>query len=556
MVTYEHFDTVVGDRANWTLPRTLRRAAEQHGDDVFLIVPADGDEITYRQLQDQVERILGSLQTLGAEAGDRLLVMAENSADFVRTWFAAACGGMIEVPLNVAYSGRFLSHQIETVQPRFAVIDAEFADRFLQITEACHSIEHFFVRSAAAEGGSEALTVAIEALRGAGWDARPFEELLTGPAGRVVDVRPSDVESVMFTSGTTGPSKGVMMTHAHMHFFAEQWAHIMQLSEDDVFLTCLPLFHGNAQFITVYPAMIVGASTVIEKRFSASRWLGWVRDHGVTVTNVMGGMMDFLWKQPPTDVDADHSLRCINASPIATALEADFKARFGVEQFVEGYGMTETSSILATPYGVERPANSCGVVLDQWFDVALLDPDTDEEVLPGAVGEVALRPKVPWITTVGYYGMPERTLEATRNLWFRTGDSMRRDEDGWYYFEGRLKDALRKRGENISSYEVEQAILEHPAVLECAVVGVPADEVGGEEEVLVFVVPRPGAEMSPQELWSWCEPRLPGFAAPRYVAIVDDLPKTPTHKVEKAKLRARGVDADTADRLRRPVESA
>jgi len=555
VATYPPFATVVADRSRWTLTHTLGEAVRRHGESVFLTVPADGESVTYRALYDDALAVAGTLTRLGSGRGDRLLIMGDNSADFVRAWFGAACAGVVEVPLNTAYSGNFLSHQVRTVGPRWAVVDAEFAERFVDIAAECSTIERFFVRrSPSSTQPEDAVESAIDVLRTAGWAAEPFDALLAGPPlDAPVDASAHEPESVLFTSGTTGPSKGVTMTHAHMHFFAEQWAHIMRLTEADVFLTCLPLFHGNAQFITVYPAMLVGASVVIEKRFSASRWLGWIREHGVTATNVMGGMTEFIWKQPPTDVDSDHRLRCINASPIATALEEDFKKRFGVEAFVEGYGMTETSSIIATPYGAPRPGNSCGLALEQWFDVALLDPDTDEPVPTGEVGQVALRPKVPWITTPGYFGMPEASLRASRNLWFHTGDSMRRDADGWFYFEGRMKDALRKRGENISAYEVEQALTENPGVLEVAVVGVPADERGGEDEVMAFVVLLPGTTLPADALWSWCEAKLPGFAVPRYLRFVDELPKTPTHKVEKATLRRLGVDANTLDRTKQPA---
>jgi crotonobetaine/carnitine-CoA ligase len=203
---------------------------------------------------------------------------------------------------------------------------------------------------------------------------------------------------------------------------------------------------------------------------------------------------------------------------------------------------------ILSPYGEPRPPGAAGLAAGEWFDVRLADPETDEEVAVGEVGELLVRPKVPWTTTLGYYGMPDRTAEAFRNLWFHTGDGLRRDADGWYYFVDRLKDALRRRGENISSYEVEAPILEHPDVAEVAVVGVPADAEAGEDEVLAVVVPVPGATLTAEALWIWCAARLPDFAVPRYLRFVEALPKTPSEKVRKIDLRTEGV-TDAADRL-------
>ena len=545
MRTYDHFTPVMADRRSWSIPAVLRRNAEFHADQPFLDVPFEGVRYTYAEMLAVAEQIGSGLRRAGLAAGDRMLIMSDNRADYVCAWFGAAVAGIVEVPLNVAYSGRFLAHQVATVGPRAAVIEAQFAQRLVDEQEACATLELVFV----VDGDGQA--DALAALAAAGWDARPFATLreasLLEPWPEPVA---SDLAAVFFTSGTTGLSKGVMMAHAHVHFFAEEWAHITRLEPADTYFTCLPLFHGNAQFVTVYPALLVGARVVIEKKFSASGWVRWLREYGVTVTNLMGVMMEFLWKQPPSDDDARHHLRCVNATPTASTLEEGFKARFGVDTIIEGFGTTEISSPIATPYGEARPSGACGLAIDQWFDVALLDPVTDEPVPVGNIGELAVRPKAPWITSLGYYGMPDKTAEATRNLWFRTGDTMRQDEEGWFFFADRIKDALRRRGENISSYEVELAVLEHDSVRECAVIGVPADERGGEDEVMAIVVLAPGAELTPTDLWAFCDRRMPSFAVPRYVRFVDELPKTPTHKVEKAMLRDHGVDASTADRER------
>ena len=354
---------------------------------------------------------------------------------------------------------------------------------------------------------------------------------------------------MFFTSGTTGLSKGVMMPHAQMVFFADECVSLTRLTDLDTYLGMGPLFHGNTQFLAAYPALIAGARFVLRERFSASQGLEWVRDAGATVTNFVGVMMDFVWKQPRSDGDSDNQLRCIFAAPTASSIMEPFRARFGIEAFVEVFGLTETAMPILTPYGVERPAGAAGCLNAEWYDIRLVDPDTDEEVPVGDLGELVVRSKVPWITCLGYFGMPDRTTEAQRNCWFHTGDGLRRDIDGWYYFVDRLKDALRRRGENISSYEVEQAILPHPDVAEVAVVAVPADNEAGEDEVMACIVLNQGARADGAEIWAWCDRRLPYFAVPRYLRFVDALPKTPSEKVRKAELRELGSGNGSLDRI-------
>lgn len=543
---YRDLVPTFADRSAWTLPAVLRHRAATHGDRVFLDVPAQEVRLTFAEVLDAAERIGGGLLAGGCAPGDRVLVMAGNSAEYVLAWFGAAVAGLVEVPVNTAYRGTFLEHQVRTVDPRVAVLDPEFAERFLELPAA--SVRTFYVTGRGAD-----VDAALALLRGAGRTAEPFEVLTSAarPAS-LPDVTARDLAAVLFTSGTTGLSKGVMMPHAHMHFFADECVSLTRLTEDDVYMSVGPLFHGNAQFLAAYPALIVGARFVLQRRLSASRWVDQLRASGATVTNFVGVMMDWVHRQPRRPDDADNRLRCLYAVPLATSIADDFAERFGVEAFVENFGLTEIAMPILTPYGEPRPRGAAGLLVDEYFDVRLVDPETDEEVAVGEVGELVVRAALPWTMCTGYYGMPERTAEAQRNLWFHTGDGLRRDADGWYYFVDRLKDALRRRGENISSYEVEQPVLAHPGVAECAVVGVPADAEAGEDELLLVVVPEPGAELTAEDLWRWCGPRLPGFAVPRYVRFTDALPLTPSGKVRKAPLREAGVDAGTADRERVP----
>jgi len=536
------------DPATWTLPQVLRHRASTHGDRVYLDVPTEDLALTYAEVLDRASTIARSLLTV-AEPGDRVLLMAANSSAYILTWFGSALAGMVEVPINTAYRGAFLEHQVGTVAPRVALIDVEHASRFVESRDACSAIERFYLL-----GGDADVARAGELLADHGWPSEPFAALLSPPEGspselpELPDVAASDLASVFFTSGTTGLSKGVMMPHAHMYFFADECVALNRLTDRDTYLSVGPLFHGNAQFLAAYPALIAGARFVLRPRFSASGWLTAMQESRATVTNFVGVMMDFVWKQPPTPDDADNDLRCIFAAPTASSILEPFRERFGIEAFVEVFGLTETSMPILSPYGVDRPAGAAGLALDEWFDVRLVDPDTDAEVPVGEVGELTVRPRQPWTTFLGYYGMPDRTLETWRNLWIHTGDGLRRDEDGWYYFVDRLKDAIRRRGENISSYEVEQAILGHESVLEVAVVAVPADSEAGEDEVMAYVVPASDEPPAPEVVWTWCDERLPYFAVPRYLAFVSSLPKTPSEKVRKIELRGMAATVDRFDR--------
>ncbi|WP_328854397.1 AMP-binding protein [Microbispora hainanensis] len=538
--TYTDLKPTFADTGSWTSPKVLRHQASCRPDATFLIAPEEGRQWTYAEMLEAAERVSGGFLAAGASTGDRVLIMAANSSQFIRTWLGSAVAGLVEVPINTAYEGEFLRHQSMTVGPRWAVIDDVFAERFAAIREHVASIEKFWVVDT---GRADA---ALEILRGNGWAAESwnaFEEA-TPKAGE--EPAPSDLASIFFTSGTTGPSKGVAMPHAQMYFFGDEVVSLTRLTAEDTYFTCTPLFHGNAQFMAAYPAMIAGARLVVRPKFSASRWIDHLREHDVTVTNLLGVMMDFVWKQPPRDEDRDNRLRAVFAAPTASSILREFKDRFGIEAFVEVFGLTETSAPILSPYGEERPPGAAGLQAADWFDIRLVDPETDEEVPVGEVGELVVRPKHPWTCSMGYYGMPDKTVEAWRNLWFHTGDALRKDADGWFYFVDRYKDALRRRGENISSYEVEQAILQHDAVLECAVIGVAAGIEAGEDEVMaVIVTSRP---VDAAEIWSFCEGKIPAFAVPRFIRFVDALPKTPSEKVRKAALRDEGVTSATHDR--------
>ena len=533
MRRYLDLHPTFADPCNWTLPWILRERARTHEDRSFLEVPFQDVTYSFRETLQLSERIAGALLVDGLQHGDRLLIMASNCVEYVLAWFGSACAGIVEVPMNTAYRGSFLEHQVRTTAPRGVVADPEFVEHFLEDDDAFATVEIIYVL-----GDGEQREAALDAVRASGRTGWAFEHLTaTAHDGALPEVTERDLSAIFFTSGTTGLSKGVMMSHAQLAFFADQDVSLCRLTDADCYMSVGPLFHGNAQFLAVYPALIAGARTIVQKRFSATRWLDQIRAGGVTVTNLVGVMMDFVWNQPATEHDADHSLRCLYSVPTATSILPGFRERFGVEAFVESFGSTEASLVVMAPYAEDRPAGAAGLLVDEWFEVRVVDPETDRDVAPGRPGELVTRAKVPWTMFSGYFGMPERTLESFRNLWFHTGDAVRYDEEGWFYFVDRLKDAIRRRGENISSYEVEQAVMEHPLIDEAAVVAASAAEESGEDEVAIFVVPVTAGTLGVDEIRDWCTKRLPTFAMPAVIELIDELPYTPSGKVRKVVLR-------------------
>jgi crotonobetaine/carnitine-CoA ligase len=518
------------DRQHWSVPWILRHRANTHGDAIYLDVPSTGERYTYRETLAQATAVGSGLTLAGGVRGDRVVVMLPNCSELVFGWLGSGLFGMVDVPINTDYRGAFLEHQVRTTAPRFAVLAPEYAERFVEIGDAADTIEVYYLT-----GSSQERATASSVLSMAGRRVLPFESLLASQPVAVPEVAAHELASVLFTSGTTGLSKGIMMPNAQLCFFADSCVSLTRLSDVDTYMAVGPLFHGNSRFMAALPALLVGARFVMREKLSAHSWIDWARDSQVTVTNLVGVMMDFIWKTPARPDDSENDLRCILAAPVASEIEQGFHQRFGLEAFVEVFGLTEISVPIMTPYGQRRPKGSCGLLVSDFFEIRLVD-EFDREVAVGEMGELTIRSKEPWTVSSGYYGMPEKTLEAFRNLWFHTGDGLRRDADGWYYFVDRLKDTIRRRGENISSYEIEQAVLRYEGVKECAAVAVPASFAAGEDEVMVVAVVADGVTRG--DVYAWCIKHLPRFALPRYIRLADQLPKTPSGKLRKVELRA------------------
>jgi carnitine-CoA ligase len=398
---YKDLHPVFADPDDWSLATVLRHYAAEQPGATCLITPEEGGKWTYAEVLLDAEAVAAAWYEAGAAAGDRVLIMAANSSRFVRSWLGTAIGGFVEVPINTAYEGEFLRHQTVTVQPRWAVIDDVLAERFVAIEPFARQIEKFWVIDTGSAGA------ATDLLRAHGWQAAPWDELLQATVtGPWPDPDPTSLASIFFTSGTTGPSKGVAMPHSQMYFFGQEVVSLTRLTKDDTYLTCTPLFHGNAQFMAAYPAFVAGAAVVVRPKFSASRWVDHLRENNVTVTNLIGVMMDFVWKAAPRPDDTDNSLRCVYSAPTASSVLKQFMARFDIEAFVDAFGLTETCAPILSPYGEIRPPGAAGLVASDWFEIRLVDPETDREVPTGQIGELVVRYKHPWTCSLGYYGMP------------------------------------------------------------------------------------------------------------------------------------------------------
>jgi crotonobetaine/carnitine-CoA ligase len=528
------------DQEDWLLPNVLEHQAAEQGDRTFLQWETTDRTVSFEETNRIANQLAHGLAEKGVEKGDHVLLMLPNSLEYIFLWFALSKIGAVEVPVNTDYKRQSLSHVANLTEADYGVFHEDYVSRLEPIEEDLDHLESVAIMGAD-EAESAAPDIDIE--------SHGYEALVSdNEANPDVYLEYYDVTSIIMTSGTTGPSKAIQKTYSHQYFFSEECRNLVQLTEDDVYMTGNPLFHSNAQVLVVFPALIAGAKVCLFESFSGSEWVNRLHETGATVSNFLGSMMDFVYQQPEGELDDDNHLRCLFAAPTATGIKEEFMDRFGIEKITEVYGSTEISLPILTPYNVERPDGAAGLLLEEFYEVKLADPETDQPVEQGKMGEFATRPKVPWITTPGYYGMPEKTVEASRNHWFHTEDGLRRDEDGWFYFVDRIGDTLRRRGENISSYEVEEPILNYDAVEEVAVVGVPAEEEGGEEEVKAFVVFAEGASTTPEELINWCDERLPAFMVPRYLEFVDELPKTSNEKIKKKDLRERGNSEDTWDR--------
>ncbi len=522
------------DPTGWVLPRILRDRAQTHPDRPYIRF-GDGDWVTYGEIDLRANRIANALIARGLQKGQCVSTLMPNSVDQVALWFGILRAGGVQSPINLAYRGDFLSWVINLPESRFLVISDDLLDRLDNVADELPLLEHVFLWSSDAPNGPNPKV-----------NFEPFAVLDDAPdTDPGVEVTWVDDARVMFTSGTTGRSKGVIKQHASDYFSGRTYNEVCGVTEDDVFYTCLPLFHSNAQMLSCYPAMIAGARIQISTRYSSTNFWREVTECGATILNTVSAMNYFLWNTPPGEYDRAHKVTRIMAMPAPKDIYYEFKERFGI-RWHEGYGLTETGMVTYVPPGIEKPG-SCGMA-SPGFEVSVVEPGTDRPVPSGTSGEIVVDMKLPNIVMRAYAGMPEKTAEDFKNLKLHTGDLGQMDDDGYLYFMDRVKDYIRRRGENVSSMEVERIVAGHPGVLEAAAVGVAADEgASSEQEILICVVPRENP-LDPHELLTYCVDKMPYFAVPRYVRFMEHLPKTPTERVRKVELRDMGLGDDVYDR--------
>jgi carnitine-CoA ligase len=519
---------------NMDVPRVLGKLIEdragRNGDRIFLRYK--DQNVSYRDIHRFSNRCANGFQKLGIVKGDNISIMLPNCPEFLYVWFGLSKIGGVEVPINTSYKGEFLRHIVDQSDSRIVVIFNEYLDRLEILQDLLNKVEKLVVVGGIPDGTEAKFR----------WPLITFEELFDSPEDPVnVEVGPLDIMSIIYTSGTTGPSKGVMGSFNAKIYNHEVMLKYRPMTRDDVYLNFFPLYHENAQGLVTLCTLIAEAQMVLLERFSASVFWDQVREYRATQFNSLGAVIPILMKQPEKPDDADNTLKVCLSAACPPALIPKAEKRFGFK-ILEGFGMTETNMICHQTIE-DRPPGTCGKPLDT-FEVRLVDDDGNE-VPVGKPGEIVVRPRYSSVMFREYYKMPEKTLEAFRDLWFHTGDLAKKDDQGYFYFVDRIKDAFRRRGENISSFEVERVFLSHQSVLEAAAVAIPAEL--GEDEVKICLVLKPGVAATYEELNKYASDRMPYFAVPRFMEFKESLPRTPTERVEKYKLRQEGVTPNTWD---------
>ncbi|WP_280415014.1 AMP-binding protein [Nocardia carnea] len=503
------------------------RAAEDP-DKVFAVFD-QGPVWTRKEVLARVRSAAASLQRLGVDQGDHVVCWLPNGPEALIFFFAVNYLGGVFVPINTAYRGGVLSHVLSNSDAALMIADSGLVHRLADLEEYGRLRTVITVGAALPDPTAGLTMIRVDDMPDAG----------DNPAEPERPIEPWDTQAIMYTSGTTGPSKGVLCSY--MQAYSSFNSHAMPfITADDRFLINMPFFHVGGSTLT-YTMLINGGSVAVVERFSGERFWTQIRETDSTIVFLLGVMAGFVAQRDPTPAEVGNPLTKVFMSPLIDDVDA-FTQRFGVDIYTI-YNMTELSAPLLSEVNPQQPG-TCGRPRPG-VHVRLVD-EVDREVPVGAVGEIVVRTDQPWALNHGYYKMPEATAAAWRNGWFHTGDSARRDSAGNFYFVDRLKDSIRRRGENISSLEVERELLAHPDIREAAVVAVPSEI--AEDEVLAVVAPVPGRSLDPAQLIAFLQPRMAYYMVPRYFRIVHELPKTDTAKIQKAQLRTTGVTPDTWDR--------
>jgi len=530
--------------AQTTIPELFERRLSDDPDGEYLDIA--GAKLTTRQVMEAAGWIAGALEGLGTLQGDRVATLLETSPQALLAWVATVCSGRIAVPINTAYKGEYLRHQLADSGSRVVFVAQSLYSRLAEVADSVPGLDHIVVVE---DEGAPLASLVADPQR---VKLHRWEELLSARMSPTeVKIRPSDLGTFIYTGGTTGLSKGCMLSHNYHEALAKQIGICWRRTASDVAWTPLPLYHFNALVTVVVGTLLYGGRGAIYKKFSVSQFWPEMNRVGATVTSTLGTMAYLLAHdvdrpEMPRSGDplANTTLRLIGAAPLPIEVDRVLKDRFGVDTFSGAYGLTEASLVSWQPQGVQNRPNAAGVVNDEYFDVRIFDDD-DNELPSGAEGEIVLRPKRPHVMFEGYWGRPEVTVASSRNCWYHTGDVGKIDPERYLYFVDRKADYLRRRGENIASFEVESILMSHGSLADVAVHAVPSPLT--EDDLKITATLKEGADLDEESLFRWCVDRLPYFVLPRYIEFREVLPRSPVGRVLKRELREEGATAATWD---------
>lgn len=532
-------ETMADIVARQTLGSVMAQRAREHPGRPFVQVVGE-KSVSYGEVYREAEHIGAGFLEQNVAPGDSVVVMLPNGFEVICSWIALGLVGAVETCINTAYRGATLAHALNTCRARLMVIHVEWIPRLRQITDELNYLEKVFV-----VGGNfpdQLAQIKVRAFDSLFATEQQVDEI----SDRWPEVKNRDAASIIYTSGTTGPAKAVVMPHAQASLEAYMTVQHLRLTSDDIFYCTYPMFHMAGKFMIMYGILLVGGTVILDEAFDASNWLKNLRKYGATIGGGHGPMLEMIHAQPPTEADQDHHVTRMLACPFPRKIARDFEQRFGVKGR-EVWGMTEVGVPVWSSYDEPLREGSCGAVDHDWYELKIVDPESDEELPAGTAGEILIREKKPWTVMSKYMGMPEKTLEDWRNSWFHSGDFGMLDEDGYLYFVDRVKDRIRRRAENISSYDIESAVSGFPDIQELAAVGVPSG-FEGDDDVKIVVVPAAEGTVEPEKLIRYLVGMLPHHMVPRYVEIVGSLPRTPTNKVKKNELRDWGISDSVWDR--------
>ena len=541
----------------------LETQAARYGEDTFLIYGPEDREVSFAELDRTANRIGNALRERGVERGETVSLLFRNPLQTLFAMYGTQKAGGIYAPINFEYKGRTLSYQLNDLDSDVLLLEDQYVDRLNFVADDLETHPEVVVLETDADG---------ESLDGA-FSRSSFADLLdSDPDAPDVDVAWHDPASIIYTSGTTGKPKGCLLPHRWPTYFTRARRAVM--NREDTIHSVVPMYHVVGPYWDTTTSLMTGGRVALWDRFSSSDFWDRVERYEATNTTLISVMQSWLMNQPAEPDDHRNTLNKVQMAPLPENHVAMCR-RFGWDVLTCQYGQTECGNPVTgvispiedkpgTPDDIRRGKEPADVLaVAEALDIPVLDEapaerfmgnamplleasvhdEHDEEVPPGEVGEFVVRPKRPGTILKEYYGAPEKTVEGWRNLWWHTGDAVYRDEEGYFYFVDRMGDVIRRRGENVSSMQIQQTINEHDAVAETAVFPVPAEE-GGEDEIVAIVQPKAGQTVTSEAVLEYLEPRLPEFMVPRFVVVREELPTTETNKVEKYKLREQFLEGE------------